>query len=180
METKEIETGNSTTTEETTVNTISKEEFDKVVKEREQAKKDLQSALAQKEHWRTKAESKEETKVETKIETKEEKDTLLPEDLYALMEAKVPREDIVEVKRAAQLWGKSITEVLNDPLLKATLSARSEERATAAAAITKNNRPATKETEEGIINKALRGEIPDDANEIEKLAAARMKSRLKK
>lgn len=54
---------------------------------------------------------------------------LSSDDLYALVEAKVPKEDIEEVKKAATLLNKSIAEALNDSMVQNILKQRQEERA---------------------------------------------------
>lgn len=88
-------------------------------------------------------------------------DDLSTKDLYALMQANVPQEDVDEVAKAAKLLGKSVSEALQDSTVQAILKTREEYRKTAAATNTKNARPGAKGiTDEEILSKAAKGEIP--------------------
>lgn len=98
-------------------------------------------------------------------------DTLSPRDLYALMDAKIPQADIDEVVRAAKLLGKSVPEALNDGLVKARLKDLAEQRDTANATNTSGSKRTTaKLTDEGLVEKAMRGGDVDP----EALAVARI------
>lgn len=101
----------------------------------------------------------------------EVKDDLSPKDLYALMDAKVPQVDIDEVVRASKLLGKPIAEVLTDPLVKGRLKDLAEQRETANATNTSGSKRTTaKVTDEGLVEKAVRGGDVDP----EALAIARI------
>lgn len=82
-------------------------------------------------------------------------------DLYALMGAKVPQEDVSVVQEAAKILGQSITDVLKNPVLQGRLAQLSEQRASAAAANTGAARAGTKApTDAEILAEASKGNIP--------------------
>ncbi len=87
-------------------------------------------------------------------------------DLYALMQAQVPQEDVAEVSKAAKLLGVSVAEALKDPIVKARLQTISEQRKSAEAANTTPARPGSKKvTDEEIVQKTNAGEIPAKGSE---------------
>ena len=96
---------------------------------------------------------------------------LSSKDLYALMQAQVPEDDVDEVQRTAKALGVSVSEALKDPVTKAILERRQALRKTADAANTTTARPSNKKvTPEEILKKAEEGIIPDkgstDAEEL--------------
>lgn len=105
-----------------------------------------------------------------------EKDTdLSTSDLYALMGAQVPEEDVPEVQKAAKLLGVTIKEALKDPLVKTRLETLNEERKTAQAANTKSQRSGQK-TPDGaqLVQDLKEGKVPKpDSKEAEELFWAR-------
>jgi hypothetical protein len=102
---------------------------------------------------------------------------LAPKDLYALMEAKVPQQDVDEVIKAAKLLGKSVTEALQDDLVKTRLSQLAEFRKSAEVTSSgASKRTTTKVTDEMLIEKSEKGDDVDP----EALAEARMNQRKKK
>lgn len=93
-------------------------------------------------------------------DSKKESD-LTPTDLYALMNAKVPEEDVEEVTKAAKLLGKTVSEALKDNVVKSILSRRVEERETANVANTGNTRrtnPAI--SGQKLLEDLSKGEVP--------------------
>lgn len=112
--------------------------------------------------------------------SKEAKDNLSSKDLYALMEAKVPRDDIDEVTRAAKALNLSIPEALKSNIVIGILSERAEERRTATATQTRGGaRGSVKVSGADILAKAERtGELPDTDEGMAALAQARMAKRL--
>lgn len=98
---------------------------------------------------------------------------LSTEDIYGLMEAKVPKEDIGEVRDYANLKGLTIAEALNAPMVKSILADKAEQRRTAAATQGKGGqRGAGKVSGETLLEKARKGELPEGDADIEKLAEA--------
>lgn len=92
----------------------------------------------------------------------EKKDDLTPTDLYALMQAQVPQEDVDVVKSAAKALGISITDALKDDIVKGKLSQLKAHRDTANAANTAPARPGSKKvTGEQVLADAAKGIIPD-------------------
>ena len=91
----------------------------------------------------------------------EEKE-LSTKDLYALMEAKVPGQDVEEVVRAAKLLGKSVVEALQDDLVKTRLSQLADYRRSAEATNTSaSKRSAAKITDEQLVQKVAEGKEVD-------------------
>lgn len=96
---------------------------------------------------------------------------LSSKDVFSLMNAKVPEQDVEEVVRVAKGLGKSISEALQDDVVKTILSKRSEERDIANAANTGNNRRTTqKVSPDKLLENLSKGEVPEagssDAEEI--------------
>lgn len=87
-------------------------------------------------------------------------------DLYALMQAQVPQEDVAEVTKAARLLGVSVAEALKDPLVKGRLQTLSEHRKSAEAANVAPARPGSKKvSDETIVSEAAKGNIPEKGTE---------------
>lgn len=93
-------------------------------------------------------------------------------ELYALIKADVPQEDIAEVSDYAKLKGISITEALNTPIVKTILKEKADNRTAAQATHTGQQRRTTSPTGEDLLERANRGEMPD-VKDIEKLILAR-------
>ncbi len=111
-------------------------------------------------------------------EGKKESD-LSTKDVYALMNAEVPEEDIEEVQKAAKLLGKSVSEALQDSVVKGILAKKSEERVVANAANTGKARRTTQEVNDAtLVANLSKGEVPEKgSNEAEKLFWARRKKK---
>lgn len=145
----------------------------------ESLKKKLQTLEAQKNHWKKKATEKatepERKEVKPTVKRDSKVDNLNPLDLYALMEAKVPKEDVEEVIKASKLLGKSISEALQDPIVQGILKSKDEYRKTSEATATQTRRSGAKQvTDDEIIKKASNGEIPESgSDEAERLFWAR-------
>lgn len=105
----------------------------------------------------------------------EKQSDLSPIDLYALMEAKVPQEDVQEVVKAAQLLGKSIGDALKDTTVQAILKTRQEHRTSANAANTRTKRPSNSApTDAEVLADASKGKVPEKGSqEAEQLFWAR-------
>lgn len=92
--------------------------------------------------------------------TKKDED-LSSTDVIALIGADIKHpDDIAEIKRAAKLFGKTITEIIQDPLLKAKLKQNSEFRAAQQAANVDPKRAGTNQaTDSEILERARKGEV---------------------
>lgn len=109
-----------------------------------------------------------------------EKDTeLSPEDIFVLVENKVPKEDLDEVKKAAKLLGKSIPDALQDDMVQGILKKRQEVRASAKAANGGDGRGGQKKmTDAEILDNANKGILPEKGSaEAEQLFHARRKAK---
>lgn len=95
-------------------------------------------------------------------------------DLYALMEARVPQEDISEVQEYAQLKGISISEALKATVVKSILNEKAEQRTVASATnVGATKRGSGKVSDETLISKAAKGELPDNDDDMIRLIKAR-------
>jgi len=98
-------------------------------------------------------------------------------DQYALLEAKVPADDIDEVINYAKFKGISVSEALKSSVIKATLSEKAEQRKTSEVTNTAGSRRTTvKMTDEMIVQNAAEGKSFDP----EALALARINLKKKK
>ena len=128
--------------------------------------KKLVTALAQKNHYKNKVNSQ---------EVSEKKEEISSKDLYALMNNKVPEEDVDDVIRAAKALDMSIPEALKSNVVKTILSDSKEKRTTADVANTDNTRMGpTQLTDETLLSNAVKGDIPDDDEGIAKLIEAKL------
>lgn len=83
-------------------------------------------------------------------------------DLYAVMKADVPEEDLDEVKRTAKALGVTVAEALKDPITKGILERRQSLRKTADATNTNSARPSNKRiTDEQALEDLAKGNIPE-------------------
>ena len=96
-------------------------------------------------------------------------------ELYSLVKANVPDEDVNEVTLYARSHRMTVTEALKTPEVKAILRVKEDYRKTAEAANTKNSRyGASKPTDEQILADAAAGSLADPTA----MAEARNKQRL--
>lgn len=103
-------------------------------------------------------------------------DSMSTKDTLALARANVDDEDIEDVVEYAQFKKISISEALKSPILKATLSDKSEKRNTADATNTGRNRTGSKKASaENMLEKANKtGELPESSEDMQKLAEAHL------
>lgn len=103
---------------------------------------------------------------------------LSSKDLMAIVNAKVPEDDIDEVVEYAKYRKTSIGEILKDPIMKATLDLRAEERNTASAANTNTSRRGSNRVPDDVLmHNASKGKMPENDAEIARLMAAKYKSK---
>lgn len=76
---------------------------------------------------------------------KNESSTLTSTEIYALIKADVPEEDIPLVQKYAKTFGKTISEALGDKMLKEALQIEAEKRTTAQATNTETRRSGGKQ-----------------------------------
>jgi len=96
-------------------------------------------------------------------------------DTIALMKANIEdEEDINEVIEYARFKKIPISQALKSTVIRASLEEKAEQRKSALAMATKTNRSSVqKPTEEILISKAQKGEMPDSEDDIAKLYRAR-------
>ena len=146
----------------------------------------LQEAYENQKKRAEKAENKSSDNKDNKkvVDTKKtsKADDLTPKDLYALMENKVPKEDVDDVVQYARFSKISIDDALDSDFVKRLLADKSEKRATARATnIGYNRRRSGKVSEQALLQKASQsGEIPDDDADLDRLIDARLEQKRQK
>lgn len=143
-------------------------------------KKKIATLEAQKNHWKQKA-TKPETKVTEKKETVAKSNDSLPiEDTIALHRSNIHEDDISEVLRYAKFQGISVREALKSNVVKSLLATKEESRRVAEATNTgASRRTSAKSSEESLLSKAEKGELPSSDEDIKRLAEARFLSKKK-
>jgi len=121
-----------------------------------------------------KAEGKLKTVKPEVTQSKAKSNDLGSKDLYALMEAKVPQDDIDEVIDYAKFKGVSIQEALKTSFVKSTLSEKAEQRRIAESTNVGNTRRNSgKVSDDTIMSKASAGEMPESDEDMMRLIKAR-------
>ena len=99
---------------------------------------------------------------------------LSQQDLYVLVKADVPPEDVSEVTDYATLKGISVAAALKTNVVKTILADKAEERRSAEAANTGRARRASGAvTDESLLENARKGSLPDTSEGIERVIRAR-------
>lgn len=99
---------------------------------------------------------------------------LSTKDLYALMESKVPQDDIDEVRDYAKLKNISIPEALKSSIVKSILSEKAEQRNVAKASNTGSSRRGSGSlTDEMLLANLKKGVLPENDEDIVRLAKIR-------
>jgi hypothetical protein len=159
----------------------SEETVDSLKEELAKAKKayEDQKRRAEKAEGKS-SENKDNKKVEFKKNTKA--DDLSPKDLYALMENKVPKEDVDDVVRYARFQKTSVDEALESDFVKRLLADKAEKRATARATNIGNSRRGSgKVSEQALLQKASQnGELPENDDDLDRLIEARLELKKQK
>lgn len=113
--------------------------------------------------------------VETKpvVQTKEA--DLSTEDVYAAIQANVPKEDLKDVREAAKVLKLSFSDALEHQVVKTILERKASLRKTAEATNTSTARPGSKKvTDESLLEEASKGNLPEKGSkEAEQLFWAR-------
>lgn len=148
-------------------------------KETEEDKKAKEIAENQKK--RAEKAEKENKQLKSQLEEVQNssKSDLSTKDLYTLLEAQVPRDDIDDVVDYAKYKNISVDEALKSSVVKATLKEKSEQRQTAQATNTGKGRKGSSQTSGKELYKEFlkSGKIPENEADIEKLAEARLNAR---
>lgn len=99
-------------------------------------------------------------------------------DATALLKADVHEDDIERVEKFARDEKTSVKDALKSDELKAILAVRTEKRSTAQAANVSNvRRGPSKVTDDVLLSKASKGDIPDGDDDIARLVAAKAKQK---
>lgn len=97
-------------------------------------------------------------------------------DLYALMEAKVPEEDISEVEDYAKYKGISIAEALKTQAVRSILNEKAEMRNVAIATNTGSGKRVTgRVSDETLLANASKGNFPENDADIDRLVKLQFK-----
>ena len=124
-----------------------------------------------------KATSEETEEPPKKVETP----TLSSKDLYALIDAKVPQEDLDEVVEYAKFKEISVGEALKSGVVKTLLSENAEARKVESATHTGPTKQSKSSSSgEAILKKLEAGEEPESDEDIAKLVEARLNRGIKK
>lgn len=174
MEEENVVADNSNTAEEEVLETSQEESYEETSNESDN---ELQERLAKAEelanNYRIRAEKAERlAKGKTEAQPKQSKE--FDEDTYALLEAKVPREDITEVREYAQLKNISVAEALKSNIVKGILSEKAEQRNTALAShVGASRRSSSTTSEEQLVENARKGILPETDDDIMRYAKAK-------
>lgn len=154
--------------------TESYEEADEPEESVDEIKARLAKAEELRDNYKIRAEKAENKSKQTKESPKQTQGDLSSKDLYALMEAKVPQEDIDEVTEYAKFAKISVADALKNNVVKTILKEKAEMRNVAEATNTGTARRTTgKMSEDALLDKASKGEMPESDDEIARLIAAR-------
>lgn len=97
-------------------------------------------------------------------------------DLIAVINAKVSEDDLGEVKDYAKLKNISVSEALKTGFIKSLLADKEEQRQVAQATnVSNNRRGSTKMSEENLEAEALKGNMPDNEDDLRRLLTYRLK-----
>lgn len=130
---------------------------------------------AQKDHWKKKATTPKEEKKVAKAEEKKDTNTNLSmRDYLALAKADISADDIEEVQEYASLKKVSISEAMNAPVIKAILREKAEQRKASEATNTGTaKRSVSRVTDEQLVERAKKGEMPESEDDMIRLIKAR-------
>lgn len=169
-----LETTEETTTEETDVDKDNETKSTETSTDEEKESLRLENEELKKKNSQLFERAKKAEKAETS------KDGLSPRDAILIAKSNIDDEDVDEVLDFAKYRKIPVGEALKNQTLQSILRDRVEERKTATAAQTRSARGTSQVSSDVILSRAQKGEIPDKETDIEKLAAARMESRIKR
>lgn len=109
-----------------------------------------------------------------KVEPQETKQDLSTKDVLVLVQANVPSDDIDEVVEYARFKNIPVAEALKASAVKAILAERQENRTVAEATNTGTvKRGSSKISDDALLSKASKGELPDSDDEMRRLIRLR-------
>jgi hypothetical protein len=137
----------------------------------EALKKEIATLKVQKAKWREKATQAPQANVTDKPVPKAKSEpSLSPRDVFALTKANIDMEDIDDVIEYASFKKVDVSEALKSPLVQSLLREKDEMRKTALATHTgAGKKGTTKVSNESLLNKVAKGEIPENDEDIAKL-----------
>lgn len=158
--------------------TVDGERIDKLVAKQMESKKMLSKTIAQKIKHRNEADELRKKLTTTPTPKSEEKGNLSSKDIIAINRANIHEDDLDEIVDYAKYKKISIAEALKSSVITTLLNDKAEQRKTAEATNTRPaSRSSTKVSDEDIVLKSEKGEIPEDP---EVLARARWNLKKKK
>lgn len=162
------------TVDDATTETASEEDTSQESTEDESVD-DIKARLAKAEelanNYKIRAEKAEKKAKEVKPEAKAD---LSNSDMFALLKANVAEDDIDDVKEYASLKNISVAEALKSSIVKGILKEKEEQRTVAVATnVTTARRTTSKLSDDALLSKAEKGDLPDDLDEIARLNKAR-------
>ena len=105
-------------------------------------------------------------------------DQLSPRDLIALTKANIHEDDITEVQEYAKFKNISLADAINSSVVKTLLSEKNEQRRVASATnVNASKRSSSKVSEDVLLDKASKGEMPESDDDIDRLIEARLASK---
>ena len=146
----------------------------------EETVEEIKTRLAKAEelanNYKIRAEKAEKLAKSTKDQPVTQRAEVSTNDLYALIEAKVPQDDIEDVKEYAKLKGISLSEALKTSVVKAILNEKAEMRNVALASNVGNaRRSGGKISDDALLENARKGIMPETDADIKRLLALRKK-----
>lgn len=157
------------------------EDTSETSEENTETSEDLKARLAKAEELANNYKVRAEKAEKKSKETVEVKGDISSKDTIAIMRANVHEDDIDEVKDFAKLKGISIADALKSNVVKAIISDREDIRKTANATHTGTTRKSSARiSDEELLEKASKGDIPEDDAGIERLMKARADAKRKK
>lgn len=144
-------------------------------------KKQLDQALARAKKAEAKLKDQEpkEPRKEVKPKAKTEDLTLSQSDVLYLAKAEIHEEDVEELVRIAKIQNKTLKETHNLSWVRSWLAERDEERATAEATATKNRPGSNKVKPSQVMEKARKGELPENPEDLADAAIRELENRAK-
>ena len=117
------------------------------------------------------------TKTNTEVKTTDtSKDGLTTDDVFTLVKANVPQEDVNDVKEYAKLKGITIAEALNSNVVKTILADKAEQRKVAEGTNTNAGARGSGKLSDGeLLANAEKGNLPDSTEDMQRLITLRKK-----
>ncbi len=131
--------------------------------------------------WVKPAKPAPETNTAATASSKQDQPNISTVDMYAMIEAKVPQDDIKEVADYAKFKGISIAEALKTSFVQTTLKENAEKRNIAEATNTGGSKRTTGKTSpDEVLKNASQGNLPDSDEGVVDLVQARIDAKRSK